>query len=165
MSTQDRSSGSVGSFVILALRVVLGGIFLWAGCVKTSDPQSFLEAIRAFRIVQSNDLQVVATYAMPAVEALAGIALILGFWSRAAAVVIVLLLLTFIGAVISAISRGLDNIPCSCFGYWHLYCEGVVGWCKVFENSVLTTIGLVLAVLGGGRLALDSRRRTPAEAL
>lgn len=155
-----RSEGSVGggvplsSFILLTLRVLLGGIFCWAAYNKMHVPQAFLEAIQAFKIVHSERVEVLSTYALPMVEMLAGIALVLGFWTREAAVLIGLLLLVFIAAIVSAIARHMDNIPCSCFGYWHLYCEGVVGWCKVGENTVLTTIAAILVVTGGGRLAV-----------
>ena len=149
------SSPTVWSFVLLALRVLLGGIFCFAATVKLSNPQTFWEAIHAFKADDSEEMALMGTHILPWVEMFAGVALILGFWTRAAATIIAGLMLLFIWAVIGAIHKGLAGVPCSCFGVWHLVCTDGVGWCKVKENSVLTAIAATLICTGGGKLALD----------
>lgn len=145
----------LAAFVLLTLRLALGGIFCMAAAIKLSNPQSFSEAIQAFRAVKSDELVLVATHTLPWVEMIAGVALVLGFWSRQAALIIGVLLLIFIAVISSAIGQGLAGIPCSCFGYWHLICKGGVGWCKVWENSGLAAIAGALVFAGGGTLSLD----------
>jgi len=146
---------SLGSLILLTLRVLLGGIFCFAATLKLLDPQSFSEAIQAFRTFQSDELVLMGTHTLPWVEMFAGAALMLGLWTREAALIIAMLLLVFIGVIVNAIHLGLEGIPCSCFGYWHLICRGGVGWCKVWENSGLTAIAAGLAFAGGGKLALE----------
>jgi uncharacterized membrane protein YphA (DoxX/SURF4 family) len=150
-----RGLAPLSSLVLLTLRVALGGIFCIAAATKLANPQSFSEAIQAFKIVRSDELVLMGTHLLPCVEMLAGIALVLGCWTREAALIIGLLLLMFIWAVVAAIGKGLAGVPCSCFGYWHLFCTGGVGWCKVWENSGLTAIAAGLVFAGGGRVALD----------
>ena len=75
-----------------------------ASTARARNPLAFLEAIQAFKIVHSTQIQVLSTYAMPAIELIAGLALIFGVWTREAALLIGLLLLVFIAAIISAIN-------------------------------------------------------------
>lgn len=149
------AAAPLGSFVLLTLRILLGGIFCLAGFLKFRDPQTFYEAINAFQLVRDSGLVLLGTHVLPPIEIVAGLALILGFWTRAAAFVIGGLLVVFIAAVIGAINKGLAGIPCSCFGYFHLLCKDGVGWCKVGENLAMTGIAAALVVFGGGFLSLD----------
>jgi len=155
LARPDRSVAPVGSFMLLLLRLILGAIFCLAAFLKLTDPQSFSEAIQAFKALDADEPVLTTTHNLPWVEIFAGVALILGFWTREAAFVIGVLLLVFIGVIISAIHKGLSGIPCSCFGYWHLVCQSGVGWCKVWENTALTAIAASLVVAGGGNLSLD----------
>jgi uncharacterized membrane protein YphA (DoxX/SURF4 family) len=145
----------LGAFVLLTLRLVLGGVFCVAAYFKLLSPQSVSESIQAFKIVHSDALILFGTHTLPWVELFAGVALVLGLWTREAATIIGLLLLLFIGAIIAAIAKGLGGVPCSCFGYWHLICRGAVGWCKVFENGGLIVIAAFLVAAGGGPLSLS----------
>ena len=150
------SAAPVGSFILLTCRILLGGLFCFAASMKIRDPQTFLEAIQAFKVPLSNWWMLFGTYAIPWIEMLAGIALIVGLWSRAAALVLIGLLGVFIGALAHIIPLiGDKHIPCSCFGRYELFCTGGVSWCKVRENCGLIALGLVPMLFGGGRLSLD----------
>ncbi len=150
-----KSVGSLGSFILLTLRIGLGGIFCLAATLKLMNPQTFWEAINAFKATNSEEMKLMGTHTLPWIELFAGLALALGFWTREAAFIIGSLLLVFIWAVINAIHKDLGGLPCSCLGYWHLVCTDGVGWCKVRENGVLTAIAATLVVTGGGSLSLD----------
>ena len=150
------SAAPVGSFIVLACRVLLGGLFCFAASMKIRDPQTFIEAIQAFKVLESDWWTLFGTYAIPWIEMFAGLALIVGVWSRAAAMILVGLLCVFIGAIIHTIPLpGKKAIPCSCFGRYELFCTGGVSWCKVRENCGLIALGLVPMLFGGGRLSLD----------
>ena len=149
------SLAPVPALIVFTLRVALGGIFCLAAGTKISNPQSFWEAINAFKVTDNVEHSLLATHLLPWIELFAGLSLALGFWTREAAMIIGLLLLSFIWVIIAAIGKGLAGVPCSCFGYWHLVCTGGVGWCKVFENSGLTAIAATLVFTGGGPISLD----------
>jgi uncharacterized membrane protein YphA (DoxX/SURF4 family) len=152
-----RTTMSTAAAVPLALcRILMGGVFLFAAYIKLSDPQSFSESIQAFKIIDDDNLVLFSTYALPWTECFAGICLILGLWTRAAAFIIASLLLIFIAAVASVLLRGM-NVSCGCFGRLHLICASKIAWCKVWENSILTAITLVPLVFGAGRWSLDAR--------
>jgi uncharacterized membrane protein YphA (DoxX/SURF4 family) len=145
----------VPSLILLTLRLLLGGAFCLAAYFKIDSPQNFYEAIKSFHATDSQALMLTGAHLLPWTELVAGVCLVLGFWTRAAGAIIVMLMLLFIYAIIAAIGRGLEGLTCSCFGQWHLICKGGVGWCKVWENTGLTAIALSLAVFGGGRFSID----------
>lgn len=138
-------------------RIALGGLFCVAAFQKLSDPQSFAEAIKGFKVLdasQFSPLIITGAYSIPWVEMTAGILLILGLWTRAAALTICLALLAFIGALLSVIFREIDA-NCSCFGDLSIGCGSAVGWCQVIRNSILLIPAGYLAWRQGGVLALD----------
>ncbi|MFK7885052.1 MAG: DoxX family protein [Phycisphaerales bacterium] len=147
------------------VRIALGGLFCLAAFKKISDPQSFAEAIKGFKILdvaQFEPMIISAAYTIPWVEMIAGVLLILGLWTRAAALTIGFALLMFIGGLISVIQRELDA-SCSCFGDLKLFCGAEVGWCQVLRNLVLLIPTGYLVWRKGGLLAVDKvfdRQRT-----
>ena len=141
--------------IALILRLALGGLFLLAAFYKLRDPLTFAEAVMAYRMGLPDALTQLATYAVPWTEVFCAVALVLGLWTRAAAVVFSLLIAVFLVGIVSVIAREL-NITCGCFGKFKLYCEGAVGWCKVRENLALMAMATVLVIWGGGRVSLDA---------
>ncbi|MFN0131352.1 MAG: MauE/DoxX family redox-associated membrane protein [Phycisphaerales bacterium] len=154
--TAPLESRSAWSFAALVLRLVLGGVFLFAASIKLGDPQAVSEGIQAFRIPGIPDhLIIIGSYALPWTELLAGLALVLGLWTRASSLVIAAMLLLFIGAVYSIIAREI-HAECGCFGKFRLLCEAKkVGWCKIGENTIMLLMALALVTLGGGRFSFD----------
>lgn len=142
----------------LPLRLGLGGLFCLAAFKKLQDPQSFAEAIKGFRVVdhvELGNLVVSAAFVLPWVEMVAGVMLILGLWTRAAALTVFLALGAFIAGLLSVIIRKLDA-SCSCFGDLNLFCGAKVGWCQVIRNLVMLLPAAYLIWRGGGLLALDA---------
>lgn len=144
--------------LIVPLRVALGGLFCIAAVSKLQEPQTFAEAIKAFKVVDHialGHLIATAAFVIPWVELIAGAALVLGLWSRAAALTIALALAAFIAGLVSVIARGIDA-SCSCFGNLNLFCLSAVGACQVIRNSVMLLPAVYLVWRGGGRIALDA---------
>lgn len=100
--------------LLLALRLVIGGIFIYAGTLKIADPVAFADSIATFQILPSQLINVVAL-ALPLFEILAGGALIFGLFWKQAAFALLNLTLAFAFFLIQAIVRGLQ-IDCGCFG-------------------------------------------------
>ncbi|MEM7755251.1 MAG: MauE/DoxX family redox-associated membrane protein [Planctomycetota bacterium] len=144
------------SVLALALRLALGGLFVFAGGLKVLNPQSFSESVRAFKILpdDASHLILSVTFTLPWVEVLAGLAVLLGFWTRAAAATLAAASLVFVGGLISVVLRGL-NTPCACFGEMELFCSGVIGWCHVIRTAGFAAVGLLVLATGGGRWSLD----------
>lgn len=99
---------------MLLTRLTLGGVLVYAGAAKATDTSAFENVIANFEILPPPGYQTLAVV-LPWVEMGLGSFLICGLFLRASALLSMLLCLTFGGAVISAMVRGLD-IECGCFG-------------------------------------------------
>ena len=98
----------------IALRLVVGGIFLWAGITKVIDPAGFATNVVNYRVLPDAFVNLLAV-TLPWIEIIAGLLLVLGIWMRASALVIAVLTCVFLVAVGQAVAREL-NINCGCFG-------------------------------------------------
>lgn len=99
----------------LAVRLVLGGVFLAAAVGKLADPTSFVENVANYQLFPERSPWVAAT--IPALEVVASGVLVFASrpWRQAAALVLGVLLLTFSVAIARAWALGIDT-ECGCFG-------------------------------------------------
>jgi uncharacterized membrane protein YphA (DoxX/SURF4 family) len=107
------SRGTLMPWLSLLCRVGVGGVFIYAAIDKLLHPGAFATAISHYRLVPYALLHVSAML-LPMVEAVAGLALVIGWQRRGAALICGVLLVVFLAAIASALSRGLD-ISCGCF--------------------------------------------------
>jgi uncharacterized membrane protein YphA (DoxX/SURF4 family) len=98
----------------LAARLVVGGVWIVAGVLKLPDPAGSVRAVRAYDLLPEPIVPVIG-HLLPVVEVVLGAALVLGLFTRAAALVSAVQLLLFMGAIASAWARGI-SIECGCFG-------------------------------------------------
>jgi uncharacterized membrane protein YphA (DoxX/SURF4 family) len=121
MSDQDltlagRGDGTalvIGDVVSLACRWAVGVVFIWASIDKILHPDAFAQAIANYRMTPMALLHPFA-WLLPLVEAVAGMALIVGWQRRGAALLCTAMTVMFIIAIAVALARGLD-ISCGCF--------------------------------------------------
>ncbi len=109
-----RSRAGLADLVGLLARLILGGVLLWAGAVKVTRPALSALAVRAYQILPY-DFAGYVGYALPVVEILVGLLLVLGLLTRLCAVVGGLLMLAFIMGISWAWAHGY-SIDCGCFG-------------------------------------------------
>jgi uncharacterized membrane protein YphA (DoxX/SURF4 family) len=100
-------------WLTIRVQIALGAIFVVAALPKIADPPSFAHMIYNYRILPGGLINISALI-MPWVEILAGLALILGVWTRGARWIIALMLVTFIIAIGINLARG-NAIDCGCF--------------------------------------------------
>ncbi|MBP1767120.1 MAG: DoxX family protein [Candidatus Aminicenantes bacterium] len=100
--------------LLLLFRVIVGGVFVWAGVLKIIDPLGFAQSIENYQVVSRVPAFLVALV-LPWIEVLSGAFLILGLLRRSSALLISLQLIGFIGLVAFALARGIDT-SCGCFG-------------------------------------------------
>ena len=98
---------------VLVMRLVLGGIFVWASIYKILDPAAFAGVIHNYQLLPDGFINGFAV-TLPWLELLLGCFLIFGAWLPGAVVLSNLLLLVFLGALVFNVARGLD-IHCGCF--------------------------------------------------
>jgi uncharacterized membrane protein YphA (DoxX/SURF4 family) len=96
------------------VRLVLGGVWLAAGVLKIPDPAVNVRAVRAYELLPEALVPLVG-HALPVLEVLVGVCLLLGVLTRANAVLSGVMLLAFVVGIASAWARGL-SIECGCFG-------------------------------------------------
>lgn len=104
----------VRGWISTAARLVLAGILIVAGGLKTADPIASVRAVRAYELLPEGVVQIVG-YGLPFLEIALGLLLLVGFATRYAAIGTGVLMLVFIAGIISAWARGL-SIDCGCFG-------------------------------------------------
>ena len=123
--------------LVLACRLFVGGIFIYASLDKLGHPQAFAEAISHYRIVPYPLLHLCA-HLLPLVEILVGTALVLGIGRRGAALLAGLMTVIFMVAITSALIRNLD-ISCGCFNT-----DGghAVGFDLLWRDSILLLLCL-----------------------
>jgi uncharacterized membrane protein YphA (DoxX/SURF4 family) len=110
----NRPCALLRKWLPLALRLVLGGLFVWAGALKILEPDKFAVAVANYRLVPHALVNLVAI-TVPWVEVVGGTMLLLGWWVRANALIMLGLTIGFFFFISSALVRGL-NIECGCFG-------------------------------------------------
>ena len=147
-------------WIELGLRLLLAGVFVYAGVGKLRDPAAFAADVAAFRLVPGGVSDLLAVY-LPWLEVLAGASL-LGPRGRAGhggprtqgwrvlrrggLVLLIGMLVVFTAALLSAAWRGLD-LTCGCFGAaWQI--EGYV-W--PIGRNVLLLAGCVWLVIKSSR--------------
>ena len=101
-------------WLLLILRIIVGGVFVWAGALKIADPLGFAQSIKNYQVIP-HTLAFLIAVGLPWVEVLSGACLISGVFKRSSALIISLLLIGFIGLVSLALARGIDT-SCGCFG-------------------------------------------------
>ena len=110
------SRSKILQIAVVVLRVLLGGIFVYAGYVKLIEPwQLFAAGIADYDVVPISVAKIVAR-TLPWVEVLLGLLLIVGRWFlRTSSLSISLLLVVFFSLIVRAFIGGKD-ISCGCFG-------------------------------------------------
>lgn len=103
----------------ISLRVILGGIFIWAGSAKLIDLNGFVESVSHFEIppFDAAPWDMWLGYTLPAFEVIVGSCLILGFTKlyRGALISTAIMSAGFLLAIYSVHTREI-NIECGCFG-------------------------------------------------
>jgi uncharacterized membrane protein YphA (DoxX/SURF4 family) len=125
-------------WVGLVARLTIGIVWLIAGGLKAFNPYSAGAAVRAYEIFPV-DLATVIGQILPWLEIGLGVLLILGVFTRAAAVASAVLFLAFIAGISSAWARGL-TIDCGCFGGGGSVAPGETK----YVQEILRDIGLIL---------------------
>jgi len=95
-------------------RLVLAGVWLYAGGSKLTDLDGSVRAVKAYDLLPPALAEWVGA-ALPFVEVGLGLLLLVGLATRVAAAGSVLLIAAFVVGIASAWARGLE-IDCGCFG-------------------------------------------------
>lgn len=137
-------------WLAILFRVVLGGIFLYAGLVKSQDPEGFAQAIYNYRILPGRLINP-TTILLPWVEIVMGAALLLGFWVQGASLLASAFLGVFALALFANLARGLD-IDCGCFSTTQSG-SGNTAW-YLLRDILLMSLALHVFIFDRGKVSL-----------
>ena len=144
------------SVVCTTARLVLGGVWIWAGLAKFADPDSAVRATRAYQILPEVLVKPFA-WGLPLVEIALGILLLVGLASRAAAACSALILVVFIAGIASVWARGLQ-IDCGCFGGggFSAHVDAWQYFSEIARDGLLVGVATLVALGPPSRYALDN---------
>jgi uncharacterized membrane protein YphA (DoxX/SURF4 family) len=108
-------------YVLFAFRLIVGGLFIYAGVIKIADPLGFARDIQNYRILPPQACLFIAL-ALPWFEALSGAFLIVGLFRQTSA-----WLLSFLLACFGKLSRKAD---------WRLILEDALMLFMVLEVAL-----------------------------
>jgi uncharacterized membrane protein YphA (DoxX/SURF4 family) len=138
---------SMAPVLLVVLRLAMAAVFIAAALPKIRDPDLFAAAIFNYKMLPPWGVNTLALV-LPWLELAIGVLLALGVWVRASAAWMVVLMIAFMTAFVSATARGLD-IACGCFEV----AEGAKPtspWWVVLRDSAMLGAAVVLWRFGGG---------------
>lgn len=152
-------------WVGLVARLILGITLIVAGLLKVTAVDSSIAAVRTYRIVSWDFATIVGT-AMPVVEIIVGLAILVGLLTRWSALLGALAMVAFIAGIASVWARGI-SLDCGCFGGGGLrqdpWSTVVHGYIKdIVRDTGLFLCGLWLVVNPRTALSLDGWMSAPA---
>jgi len=144
------------SYASLVSRVVLGGVFLFAGATKIPGPGSLAASIRSYELGLPEWFVTLSAHALPYLEVLLGLYLLAGLFTKASAWATNVLTVVFSLALLQGAARGLQ-IDCGCFGS----SAGETGnlWLAAARDLGLLALGLHVALAPTGRFSVDALLR------
>lgn len=143
---------------IIAIRLLLGGLFLAAGLSKVGAPLQTLAAIYSYQIVIPDWLANTVAHTLPWVEILLGLGLIAGVWLPVTVGCTAAVLAAFTVLTAQAWWRGLE-IDCGCIDLSALH----PALAALSTPGGATLRNFVLMVLCGVLLWLTRRSTHPAK--
>ena len=139
-------------WLVLVMRLILGGIFLAAGILKFGNITAFAAQIAGFQILPTPFVGPLAAL-LPVVEIIVGLMLIVGFATRIVAWIAAAQVAIFSGVIASAVIRGL-TVSCGCFGAND---TTKTSWAEVARDGLFVILAVVIALRAPGMISVDRR--------
>lgn len=142
-------------WVGLVARLVVGGVWLWAGLLKIGDPAASVTAVRGYQLLPA-DLAESLGRVLPTLEVAVGACLLLGLLHRVSGLVSAVLQLAFVIGIVSVWVRGI-SINCGCFGDGGPAADAIsrYPW-EITRDVGLLALSLLVARVRRTPLALDN---------
>ncbi|MFI5144438.1 MAG: MauE/DoxX family redox-associated membrane protein [Ignavibacteria bacterium] len=118
---------------ILIVRLVLGGLFVYASMDKMANSSDFAKVIHNYKILPVSLENLLAIF-LPWLEFVTGLFLLVGKYNKGALFIYNIFLCIFIIALTQALIRGLD-INCGCFSVKPSSTSEV--WLRIIEDLVM----------------------------
>jgi uncharacterized membrane protein YphA (DoxX/SURF4 family) len=138
--------------LVLIARLILGVVFIYASIDKIAHPAAFAKDVYNYQILPEVLINLTAL-ALPWLEIILGIFLLVGLFREGTAWIATLLLVVFFGAMVFNLARGLD-IHCGCFNTsaqgtdsapiaWYVFRDGLflIPACYLFYRTFWAKVG------------------------
>lgn len=136
---------------IKILRITIGLLFVFSGVIKILDPGLFEETVTLFNVLpQYSKLFAIL---IPPFEIVAGLSLVMGIFRKAAILVLVPLLVSYIISIWLNLREGFV-FDCGCFGPLQLFSRISTG--KIIFNITLVTALLIIFIIDKHKVDLLS---------
>ncbi len=132
-------------YLQIAIRIVLGTVFIYASVGKLFRPEDFAKAIMGYDFLPVYFVYLMAII-MPWLEFFTGILLITGRYKKATSLIASISLVIFLIALISAFARGLD-INCGCFSLEETSSKGDIIY-RIVQDIFMLIGGIVVYKFG-----------------
>ncbi len=127
-------------YFALAVRIVLGAVFMYASFDKMANPEVFASIIDNYHVLPYQLVNALAIF-LPWTEFIVGLLLVTGKWVKGSLLLYNIMLVIFIVALSQALIRGLD-ISCGCFSVDPSSTSEV--WLRIAEDLVLLFFSFML---------------------
>jgi putative oxidoreductase len=140
------------SYLALPARIYLALVFLFACYHKILNPGSFALDIATYQILPLSLINIMAIV-LPWIELVAGAMLLVGFRTRASALLIFGMMLMFTVAISIGVARG-QNMSCGCFASQGA-AEDPISWRTIARDSGWMLLSLYVFVFDHNPFGLD----------
>jgi len=127
-------------YLVIAVRVVLGALFMYASFDKMANPEAFANIIDNYHLLPYQLVNPLAIF-LPWLEFITGLLLIIDKWVKGSLLIYSALLVIFIIALSQALIRGLD-ISCGCFSVNPSSTSEV--WLRIVADIVMLFFSVML---------------------
>ena len=161
MSSATLADRLASPWLTVRVQIALGVFFVAAALPKVVDPPAFAHMVYNYRLVPGALVNLMALV-LPWFELMAGIALILGIWTRTSAALVGALLGVFVVAISVNLARG-NAIDCGCFDVsaaGKLVAERLADmrWVVLRDAGMLAMVAQILWATGRAEVANLSQR-------
>lgn len=150
--TKNAKKELLKEIISIGARVSLAVPFIWACIHKIANPADFALQVATYQILPLCLVNFQAI-ALPWVELVSALLLIVGFWTRPAALVTVGMNIMFIVAIAMALSADL-HLQCGCFASQGAGEE--MNMSLIVRDAVFILVAALLMLIGPGRFSLDT---------
>jgi uncharacterized membrane protein YphA (DoxX/SURF4 family) len=142
-------------YLVFAIRLVLGIVFIYAAIHKIAHPGDFAQDIYNYRMLPDTFINFMAL-TLPWLEIICGVLIIVGVFTRGSALLIGFMLLVFIIAISFALLRGLD-ISCGCFSSGGENTGHGIALDLLFRDILMFAGSLIVLIYAGPAFSLARR--------
>ncbi|MEO8210760.1 MAG: MauE/DoxX family redox-associated membrane protein [bacterium] len=132
-------------YFLLVLRLIVGGVFVYASFDKLMNQEEFSKAIYNYKLPDVFGIFInFFAIVIPYIELISGLFLIIGIYKRGSSFIISFLLIIFIIALGQAYARGLD-INCACFSLETVNQKSNIG-IRIIEDILLLISSIIIYI-------------------